>query len=106
MMVLIGVAIALIGKKLMHDEFVAVFGILVSLAGMFLAAYPHLSPSRPKKYDSSPSTQPQVLTPSPPTKYLPQESKVEYIPSITERTTDLLKTSVTTSPKKKEDRGS
>ncbi|HVG21594.1 MAG TPA: zinc ribbon domain-containing protein [Blastocatellia bacterium] len=100
---LIGVAVAVIGKKLMHNEFVAVVALIASLAGMFLAAYPNLSPSRPKKYDSSPSTQPEALTPSRPTEYLPQERNIEHIPSITERTTDLLKTSAATRPKQKED---
>ena len=99
----IGVAIGVIGKKLVHEDIVTVVGVLVSLAGMFLAAYPYLSPSRPKKYDPSVSTRPEVLTPSQPTKYLPQGSNIEYIPSITERTTDLLKTATATRPKQKED---
>src|SRR4051812_26496275 len=66
----IGAAIGIVGKKLLHEDIVTVAGVLVSLVGMFLTAYPYLSPSRPKKYDSSPSTQPEVLTPSQPTKYL------------------------------------
>jgi hypothetical protein len=101
-----GVAIGVAGKTLLHDELVTVVGVIVSLAGMFLSAYPYLSPSRPKKYDSGPSTQPEVLTPSQPTKYLPQGSNIEYIPSITERTTNLLKTSTATRPEQKEDEGS
>jgi hypothetical protein len=100
---LVGVAVAVIAKKLMHDEFVAVVGILVSLAGMFLVAYPHLSPARRKKYDSDPSSKPEMPAPSLP-KYLPQGSNIDYLPSITERTTDLLKTS--TAARQKDDRES
>jgi hypothetical protein len=99
----IGVAIGIIGKKLLHDEFVTVVGALVSLAGMFLAAYPFLSPARPPKYDSNPAPQPGVLTQSQPTEYLPPEGRIEHIPSITERTTDLLKNSAPTRTRKKED---
>jgi len=102
-MMFIGVAIGIIGKKLMHQELVTVVGALVSLAGMFITAYPFLSPSPPKKYDSSPSSQPEVLTQSQPTKSLPQGTNSEYLPSITERTTDLLKSSATSTPKEEED---
>lgn len=99
----IGVAIGVIGKMLIHEEMVTVVGVLVSLVGMFLTVYPYLSPSPRQKYDSRPSSQPEVLTPSQPTKYLPQERRIEHIPSITERTTDLLKNSASTRTSKKED---
>lgn len=99
----VGVAIGLIGKKLMHEEIVTVVGVLVSLAGMFLTAYPYISPARSQKYDSSPSSQPASLIQSPPPKYLPQESRLEQVPSITERTTDLLENSAPTRTTKKED---
>jgi hypothetical protein len=88
----IGVAIGVIGKMLVHEEVVTVVGVLVSLAGMFLTVYPYLSPSLRRKYVSTASSQPEVLTQSPPG-YLPQESSIEYVPSVTERTTDLLKNS-------------
>ena len=99
----IGVAIGIIGKMLMHQEMVTVVGVLVSLVGMFLTVYPYLSPSPRRKYDSIPSSQPEVLTQSQPTKYLPPESNIAYVPSITERTTDLLKNSAPTRTRKKED---
>lgn len=89
----VGVAIGVVGKKLLHVDIVTVVGVLLSLLGMFLSVYPFLAPPRRKKVDSSPSSQPEVLTPSRPTEYLPQASNTEYIPSITERTTDLLKNS-------------
>jgi hypothetical protein len=99
----IGVAIGVIGKKLMHEEIVTVVGVLVSLVGMFLTVYPYLSPSPRQKLDSSPSASPKILTPSQPAKYLPQESNIEYVASITERTTDLLKNSTATRSRQKED---
>lgn len=99
---LIGVAIGVIGKKLMHEDIVTVIGVLISLAGMFLTVYPYLSPFPRRKYDSSPSSRPEGLGQSQPTKYLPQESTIEYVPSITERTTELLK-NPTATPGQKED---
>ena len=99
----IGVAVGIIGKKLMHDEIVTVIGALVSVAGMFLTVYPYLSPSSRQKTKSSPSSQPEVLIQSQPGKYLPHASSIEYVPSITERTTNLLENSAAIRPKQKED---
>jgi hypothetical protein len=96
----IGVAIGVIGKKLMHDEIVTVVGVLLSLAGMFLTAYPYLSPPRQKRSDSSPASKAEVLPQSQPTTYLPQGSSTEYIPSITERTTHQLKNPPETIPRR------
>ena len=70
-MMFIGAAIGITGKMLIHEEIVTFTGALLSLLGMFLVAYPYLSPSPRQKYDSSPSSQPEVLTQSAPTKYLP-----------------------------------
>ena len=99
----IGVAIGIIGKMLMHQEMVTVIGVLVSVVGMFLTVYPYLSPSPRQKHDSIPSSQPEVLTQSQPTKYLPPERNAAYVPSITERTTDLLKDSASTRTRTKDD---
>ena len=99
----IGVAIGIIGKMLMHQEMVTVIGVLVSVVGMFLTVYPYLSLSPRQKHDSIPSSQPEVLTPSQTTKYLSQENNTAYIPSITERTTDLMKDSAPTRTRRKED---
>jgi hypothetical protein len=99
----IGIAVGIIGKKLMHDDMVTVVGALVSMAGIFLTVYPYLSPSSRRKIDSSPSSQPAILSQSQPGKYLRPESNIEYVPSITERTTDLLENSAVAKPKQKEE---
>jgi hypothetical protein len=88
----VGAAIGVIGKKLIHADVITVVGILISLAGMFLTVYPHLSPSR-ARHEPSRSTEPEVLSQPRPPRTLPERSNAEYVPSITERTTDLLKNS-------------
>jgi hypothetical protein len=87
----LGAGLGVVGKMLIHVDAVTVVGILVSLAGMFLTVYPYLSPSRRTKTNSSPNQ--EVLTQSQPKNL--HESRVEYLPSVTERTTDLLKNPAT-----------
>ena len=99
----IGVAVGIIGKKLMHEDLVTVVGALLSIAGMFFTVYPYVSPSLRRKVVSSPSLQPDILSHSQPGKYLPLESDIQYVPSITERTTNLLKTSAVARPKQNKD---
>lgn len=100
---LIGVAIGVVGKKLMHEDVVTVVGVLISLVGIFLTAYPYLSPSARDKYDSRSSSQPEALRQSQSAKYLPQERNIEYIPSVTERTTNLLEHPALTRQNQNED---
>ena len=100
----VGVAIGVVGKKLMHEELVTVVGILVSLLGMFLTVYPYLAPARPRK---SQSNQLGAQAPSPavvaaPPKDLPYERPAEYLPSITEGTTNLLPEPAATGTRKKD----
>jgi hypothetical protein len=103
-MMFVGAAVGVIGKKLLHQDIVTVVGILVSLAGMFLTAYPYLSPAPRRKIDSSQSSPTDGLNPSSARKDLPQGSNIEYTPgSITERTTDLLENSAATRPNKEEE---
>ena len=89
---MIGVAAGILGKKLLHNDIITVVGALIALVGMFLTVYRYLAPSAPKKFDSG-NSQPEVLIPSKPTNALPDVS-VEYLSSITEQTTQLLKNSV------------
>lgn len=103
-LMLIGVAIGVVGKKLLHEDIVTVVGVLISLAGIFLTVYPYLVPSRRKEADSRFASQPEVLTPPQPTEYLPDASSIQYVPSITERTTNLLKNSATRRPDQTEDK--
>jgi hypothetical protein len=102
---LVGVAIGVIGKKLLQEDLIAVIGILISLVGMFLSAYPHLVPSDRGTHATLPP-QPERLTPAHPPKALPKESPMQYVPSITERTTNLLRTPEAATPRQKEDEGS
>ena len=101
---LIGAAIGVVGKRLLHEDIVTVVGVLISLLGLCLVVYPYLAPSRRKQDESSFSSQPEVLTPPPQTEYLPEGSSIEYIPSVTERTTNLLKNSARKNPGHKEDK--
>jgi hypothetical protein len=87
----IGVAIGVVGKKLLHVDLVTTVGILISLAGMFATVYPQLSQPTRRRPRPTPSSDPEPLIQSLPTKEL-VENKIEYIPSVTERTTNLLDT--------------
>ena len=96
----IGVAIGVVGKKLVHEDIITVVGVLISLLGMFLTTYQYLKPVNRQGNVFPPSSQPKVLN-SPTAKGLPQASNVDYVPSITERTTDLLESSVAAGPAQK-----
>lgn len=100
-MMFIGVALGVVGKKLLHEDIVTVAGVLISLLGMFLAVYPLIFPPRRKKNDSAPASQPQIST-SRAEEYLPPGGSLEYVSSITERTTDLLENPTPTKPAQKE----
>ena len=102
-MMFIGVAVGVTGKMLIHEDIVTVIGVLLSVAGMFLVAYSSLSPSRPKNYNSIPSSKPEVLTQTQTARSLSQGSNTDFVSSITERTTDLLMTPVATEQSQKRD---
>lgn len=94
MIMFLGVAIGIVGKMLVGADSITVFGVLISLAGMFLTVYPYLSRPSRKSTESNISAQPA--------EYLSKGGGNEYVPSITERTTDLLKTSVPVGSVRKE----
>jgi hypothetical protein len=98
----IGVAVGVTGKMLMHEDVVTFVGVLLSVAGMFLLAYSSLSPSRPRSYNSIPSSKPKVLKQTQTAGSLSQ-GNIDYVPSITERTTNLLKSPAATTPSQKHD---
>jgi disulfide bond formation protein DsbB len=90
----LGVAIGVVGKMVLHNELVTVVGVLLSLLGMFLTAYPYLSSARPPRSRAQssapmPASQPEVLTATE-INSLPEAGPTEFIPSVTERTTNLL----------------
>jgi hypothetical protein len=97
----LGAATGVIGKMMMHDQMVTLVGVLASLVGMFLAVLSALLPARTRDHYSLPS-QPELEITSQQIKSLPEERPIEYVPSITERTTDLLKSSAA-KPKRRDE---
>lgn len=102
-MMFIGVAFGVIGKMIIHEDMVIAVGVLLSVAGMFMLAYSSLSPSRPGNYNPIPASKPEVLTQTQTPKSLSSGSNADYVPSITERTTDLLKNPAATTQSQKHD---
>ena len=96
----VGAAIGVVGKKLLYEDIVTVVGIVMSLAGMFLTVCPYLLPAR-AKHNTIPSPSPNELTAFQ-RKNLPKEREIDYVPSITERTTNLLETPPAARPVQKE----
>lgn len=88
----VGAAIGVIGKKLMHEEILTVVGILISLAGMLSICLPYLWTSSRQYARSTSSSDRELQRQSQPVDQL-TEGHTEYVPSITERTTDLLESS-------------
>ena len=86
----VGVAISVVGKMVLHADIITAVGVLIALAGMLLAAYPFLSVPRPPKPITAKTDREAVLTPSQPTRKLPDISEASFIPSVVEDTTDLL----------------
>jgi len=89
-MMFIGAAIGVVGKKLLYQDIITVVGVLISLAGMFLTCYRYLSPTRRSEDEPTTSSQPQAQIGPSATEYLVSGDSVEYVPSVTERTTNLL----------------
>lgn len=92
----VGAAIGIIGKMLIHVDVVTVAGVLVALAGMFLSVFPYVFPSPRRRRISNESSESELQAQPKSQKSLPEERPIEHVPSITERTTDLLTNSVAT----------
>lgn len=101
MTMFIGFATFIIGGTMIQEESVMGTGMLIVLAGMFLIGFANLWRRTRAKPDSIPL--PEALNLSQPTAYLNQERNVEYVPSITERTTSLLQYPASTKSNQQED---
>ncbi len=91
--IFIGVVIGILGKKALASELITLIGVFIALAGMFfMAAMPYLRRSRPRKQKVSPSPQPDTLARADTTNKLLPVGEDDFIPSVTEGTTELLNT--------------
>jgi hypothetical protein len=91
-MMMIGAAFGVIGKMIVHQEVVTAVGVLTALVGMFLIGYPSLVSLRHGKTESTPAP-PGQLPPGPKVeRVLPAPGATDFVPSVTERTTNLLQT--------------
>jgi hypothetical protein len=81
-----GLALLAVGKDY---RIISVMGLLIMLAGVLVSAYGVLSPLKSAALSGGRSSEPKTLKQSE-TKQLPPESFHEPIPTVTERTTNLL----------------
>ena len=93
-----GLMIAVTGAILLHLDVVIFIGVMATIAGMFLVGYSSMMPARPKN-KARPSTQSETLEKAETTKKLPPMTDIDFVPSVTERTTSLLETPVATATK-------
>ena len=91
-----GLGIALTGKMLFHLDLVVYIGVLMNFLGMFLIVYPSVAPPRRTKSVLPTFAKQETLTPAETTKKLTPVNDIDFIPSVTEGTTNLLKISVPT----------
>ncbi len=87
-----GLAVALTGRMLLHAEWIVYIGVLMNFLGMFLVVYPSIVPQRRRKAAISVEGRPGNLQAAPTTKKLTPMDDTFIVPSVTESTTDLLKT--------------
>lgn len=90
-----GLGIAVTGSMVLHLELIIYLGVLMNFLGMFLIVYPSIIPPRGRKPSRHIFDEPDVLTSAPPTKKLAPMSDLDFIPSVTEGTTELLRSPVT-----------
>lgn len=77
----------------MHLDIVKFVGLVGMIIGMFLIGYAAVGPSRSVKRTAQP-TQPEALPEAETTRKLAPMNDVDFVPSVTERTTSLLETPV------------
>lgn len=87
---IMGTGIGVVGKMLIHVDIVTVAGVLISLLGMLLTAAPFVMPSRLSRTIASRSAH-EPLEPARATTKLPSLNESDFIPSVVENTTELLK---------------
>ena len=87
-----GAAVGVVGKMLLHVDAVTVVGVLAALAGLFTVIHPSLNPPRRRRQTSASAIRPEIFLPAEPTRKLTPVNEADFIPSVTEPTTDLLKT--------------
>ncbi len=86
-----GILIAM-GGKMFDQRLVTFLGAFISIAGMFfIAAYPFIRPSRSQKHNAGLPSQPESLSPVETTKKLSPNGDIDFVASVTEETTNLLK---------------
>ncbi len=90
-----GLGIALTGRMLFHLDLVVYIGVLMNFLGMFMIVYPTVIPPRRAKPAPGIYAEPDALTSAQPTKKLAPMSDLDFIPSVTEGTTELLRSPVT-----------
>ena len=86
----IGIFLLGIGRKIIHDEIVALIGVLILLIGIWPLLYPFFSMLQVKEGTSRQAPRPIALPSNPVTTNPLPERQAESVLSITERTTDLL----------------
>lgn len=100
-----GLMIAMTGK-LIDLRWVIFAGVFVSMAGMFsIAALGVLRQTSPRKSKKRPIQQPSSLPPAETTKELAPIGDLEFIPSVTEGTTNLLDEKIPLLAPKRVDQG-
>lgn len=93
LLMIFGGLLLAMGGKIFDVKWVIFTGLVIMMSGVFfVAAYGLLRQSRPRKFKARPSQHPEILSPADTTNKLLPLADTEFIPSVTERTTDLLKT--------------
>lgn len=88
----LGAALGVIGKMIVHWEVLTAVGALTAMVGMFLIAYPSLTSLRRGKAASTSPSPEQLPAAQPVERLLPTPGDTDFVPSVTERTTNLLQT--------------